>query len=132
MQSPNLSCKTICRRTNNFGIAVFIMGKTYLLVIRDVNEAELWNCICGHYLEHPCSRALQPDKCLSFNKGNGFLTDAELTVYLLPPAKFETFTCFSYWYHLVILQSQHLNIWHRHVLTPFSGRPVQVWSQSMK
>lgn len=65
MQSPNLLCKTICRRTNDFGIAVFIMGKTYLLVTRDVNEVELWNCICGCCLEHPCSRVLQPDKCLN-------------------------------------------------------------------
>lgn len=60
IQPQNLSYKTICRRNDSFGSVSFQkIGKTYFRV-RDVNEAELCNCICGHCRMCHYSRLIRP------------------------------------------------------------------------
>lgn len=47
------------------------IGETHFLV--DMNEADLWICVCGHCVRCPCWRLTRPKECLYLPKSNGLL-----------------------------------------------------------
>lgn len=73
IQLQNLPNKVICRRNYSCGRASFqIIGETHFFV--DVNEADLWICVCGHCLRCSCRSLTRPQECLYLPKSNGFLS----------------------------------------------------------
>lgn len=71
-QLQNMPNKVICRRNYSCCRASFqIIGKTHFPV--DIDEADLWICVCGHCLRCSCRRFTTPKEHLYLPKSNGFL-----------------------------------------------------------